>query len=275
MILPALLLGVLSNPSVAQTEISVMSFNIRYGTADDGENSWPFRRQMVFDLISSESPDVLGVQEALDFQLGELENTFPEMWRVGVGRDDGARAGEFSAVFYNGERFEELASGTFWFSDTPDVPGSMHWGNRITRICSWVRLREFSTGRSFYVFNVHWDHESQESRERSAELLLSRVGARVGEDPVIVTGDFNAGEANDAFVFLTSNGLRDTYRMIHPDADGVGTFNSWRGETGGEKIDAVLVSDGWRVTAAEILRHNVHGRYPSDHFPVKATMELR
>lgn len=254
--------------------VRVMSFNIRYGTASDGEDVWPNRRDLVLDVIADFGPTVLGIQEALDFQVEALEDALPRTRVVGVGRDDGVAAGEWSAILVDTARVEVEDEGTFWFSDTPEVPGSMSWGNRITRICTWARLRDRETGGVFYVYNNHWDHESQPSRERSAELLLRRIaGAEDPEASVLVLGDFNAGEDNPAFRSLAAGtGLRDAFRAVHPDAVDVGTFNGFEGRADGEKIDAILVSDGWCVEGASIDRTSRDGRYPSDHFPVTAVV---
>jgi endonuclease/exonuclease/phosphatase family metal-dependent hydrolase len=140
---------------------------------------------------------------------------------------------------------------------------------------------ERDTGRPLYIYNVHFDHESQESRERSAALLIERIQGRADADPIIVAGDFNAGEDNPAMEILRGAGraagprLRDSYRVLHPAATEVGTFNGFDGTASGPKIDGVFVSDGWRVDAAAIVRTSIDGRYPSDHFPVVATLRLR
>lgn len=259
----------------APSDVRVMTFNIRYGTAQDGENAWPHRRDLLFETIRRAAPDILGVQEALAFQLDEIQGALPRYQRVGVGRDDGKEAGEYSAILIDRGRFEILGQGTFWFSDTPSEPGSMDWGNRIPRICTWVHVMDRRVGRAFYVYNLHWDHESQASRERSAALLVREIGRRdVTTDPVVVTGDFNAGEANPAFRYLVTHGLTDSFRALHPSASGVGTFNGFSGDREGEKIDAVLVSTGWTVAEASILYATRDGRYPSDHFPVTAVLRL-
>ena len=265
-------------PQAAQ-DLNVMSFNIRYGTARDGDNAWELRRSALIETIDAFRPDVLGVQEALHFQLDELVVAMPRYQRIGVGRTDGVKAGEYAAILIDRSRLDVLEGATFWFSDTPGVPGSTSWGNDITRICTWARLRDRASGGSFYVYNVHWDHRSQPSRERSGALLLQTIiGRGFGEDPVIVTGDFNAGETNPAFRQLLEAPkalLVDTFRLIHPMAGEVGTFNGFEGATSGEKIDAVLASGGWEVVAAQIDRAARQGRYPSDHFPVTATLTLR
>jgi endonuclease/exonuclease/phosphatase family metal-dependent hydrolase len=264
--------------STQAVEVRVMTFNIRYGTANDGENAWSNRRDQVGEVITRFGPTVVGVQEALAFQLEALDRLLPGYGRVGVGRDDGREAGEFSAIFYDAALLEVVEDGTFWFSESPTEPGSTAWGATIPRICSWARFRDRASGRTFFVFNNHWDHQAQQSRERSAALLLQRIGARVPvADPVIVTGDFNAGEDNPAFLMLLRDSvteLRDTYRTLHASESDVGTFNGFVGTADGPKIDAVLATSDWAVISAGIDRSNSAGRYPSDHFPVTAVLRL-
>jgi endonuclease/exonuclease/phosphatase family metal-dependent hydrolase len=266
--------------------LTVVSFNIRYGTAADGPDAWPTRASQVIDLIRALDPDVLGLQEALRFQLDQLGDALPEYGEIGVGREDGRTAGEYAAILYRRERLQLVDQGTFWLSDTPTVPNSMSWGNRITRIATWARFVDRSTRNEFAVFNVHFDHESQPSRERSAVLVASRLPSDV---PVILLGDFNAGEENRAMRYLTGRQtleapdrehrsprpLRDTYRAIHRDEAEVGTFHGFRGGTAGEKIDAILASPAWEVLDAAIVRAQVDGRYPSDHYPVTTRLRWR
>ena len=260
--------------------LDVVSFNIRYGTANDGDNEWSKRRELLFGVMRDLDADVVGLQEALAFQIDEIEAAVPGYAAVGVGRDDGARAGEYTAILFRTARLRIADAGTFWFSDTPEVPASTSWGNRITRICTWARLVD-RDGRGFYVFNLHLDHESQPSRERSVGLLGQRIAARAfPAAPVIVTGDFNAGERNAAITALVSDPdpasrFVDTFRVLHPGAKEVGTFTGFEyGKTGGEKIDYVLVQPGTEVLSAEIVRTSRENRYPSDHFPVAATIRL-
>jgi endonuclease/exonuclease/phosphatase family metal-dependent hydrolase len=261
-------------------ELRVMSFNLRYGTASDGENAWSLRRGLVEELLRDFRPDVLGVQEALHFQLEEISESLTDLEWIGVGRDDGLTAGEYSAIFFRGARLELLEEGTFWFSDEPEVPGSMTWGNELPRICTWGRFRDRADGRTFTVFNLHWDHRSQRSREEAAMFLLRRIreqrAGTPGEDEgVVVTGDFNAGEDNPAFRALLDAEdpvLLDAFRLLHPGAREVGTYHGFRGGSEGEKIDAILVGPGWVVMEAEIMRAGSGGRFPSDHYPVTAVL---
>jgi endonuclease/exonuclease/phosphatase family metal-dependent hydrolase len=262
--------------------LTVMTFNIRYGTANDGENAWPNRRGFLFDVIREAGADVVSLQEALDFQIDQILEAVPGYAAVGVGRDDGRRAGEHAAILFRVDRVQVDRSGTFWFSDTPDVVASRSWGNAITRIATWARFVG-RDGRAFWHYNVHLDHQSQPSRERSTDLLLRRLAARepAGE-PVVVTGDFNAGESNPAVVNLLAGPpdrpgrLVDTFRVLHPGERTVGTFTGFRRDaTGGDKIDYVFVEPATEVLSATILRTSRDGRFPSDHFPVTATVRFR
>ena len=204
-----------------------MSFNIRYGTANDGENRWTNRRDMLFALLRTENPDLIGLQEALRFQIDEILAAVPGYAVVGVGRDDGKAAGEMSAILFRTARFHVAASGTFWFSDTPEIPGSKTWGNRITRIASWARFVD-RDGTAFSHYNLHLDHESQPSREKSTALLRQRITARpVASEPVIVTGDFNAGESNAALhVLVGPAGPRRCRRLARCRPPFIDTFRA-------------------------------------------------
>ena len=229
---------------VSSAALRVMSFNIRYGTANDGEDHWDKRKDFLVDVVRSEAPDVMGVQEALYPQLAYILKALPEYAMVGVGRDDGVRAGEYTAILYRTAKLSVSRSETFWFSDTPERVASKHWGNTITRICTWA---QFATpeGQPVYVYNVHLDHQSQPSREKSATLLRARVDAR------------------------------DTFRVAHPSAAPVGTFTGFKfGQVSGEKIDHIFASAEWEVVEAAIVRTDRNQRYPSDHFPVTAVLRL-
>jgi endonuclease/exonuclease/phosphatase family metal-dependent hydrolase len=261
--------------------LTVMSFNIRYGTAKDGDNHWTLRREFLFDVMREAGADLVGLQEALDAQIAALLEALPQYGVVGVGRDDGRSSGEYAAILYRRDRLRVSDAGTFWFSDTPEVVASRSWGNNITRICTWARFVD-RDGSAFWHYNVHLDHQSQPSRERSTALLADRIAARrAAGEPVIVTGDFNVGEANPALKRLTAPLpsapalFVDTFRVRYPAETRVGTFNGFKFEqTGGEKIDYVLVLPGTDVLDAAIIRTSRNNRYPSDHFPVTARVVL-
>lgn len=254
--------------------LRVASFNIRYGTANDGPDRWELRRESVVELLRRVSADIVGVQEALRFQLDELHRALPGYGELGVGRDDGRSSGEYAAILYRTDRFAVVDSGTFWFSDTPEIPGSRTWGNAVTRICTWARLRDRRTGRRLFVFNVHLDHESQYSREQSVRMLVRRITFRRPRDAVIALGDFNAGESNPAIAMMREH-LVDTFREANPHDSVAGTFNGFRGDSTGERIDYIFADSSLVVRRAAIVRDRPGGRWPSDHFPVVAELAWR
>ena len=262
--------------------VAVMSFNIRFGTARDGDNRWDNRKELVYDVIRQHSPDLVGLQEALRHQLDEIRKALPEYDEIGVGRGGGKKS-EYSAILYRTKRFDVDASGTFWLSDTPDKP-SRHWGNACIRICTWARFLEKESGRSFYVYNTHLDHKSQPSREKSIRLIMQYVQNRSFRDPFVLTGDFNAGESNPAILYLNGTGdtadrnpipVVDSFRVLHPDAKDVGTFNGFAGRSNGSKIDYIFIEPSTRTLVASIVRTPKDGRYPSDHYPVTATLQFK
>lgn len=264
-------------------ELNVMTFNIRYGTAGDGENRWANRKDLVCDVLRRHDPDIVGLQEALRFQIDYIRAALPEYGEIGVGRDDGKTRGEYSAIVYRTDRLEVTDSGTFWLSDTPEVVASTSWGNSITRICTWGRFVQKGSGKAFYLFNTHLDHQSQSSREKSVVLIDRRIARRTHRDPVILTGDFNAGESNPAIRFVRGEPggsekalvpLVDTFRALHPEATDVGTFNRFKGDRSGQKIDYVFALPGTEILEAEIIFDMPDGRCPSDHFPVMARLDL-
>jgi endonuclease/exonuclease/phosphatase family metal-dependent hydrolase len=264
-------------------ELRILSFNVRYENPDD-RDSRAWRRRVIgaVKMIRREQPDVFGVQEALHGQVADLWASLPEYEFSGVGRDDGRRAGEYSGIFYQRDRFEvdETDGGTFWLSDTPEQVGSTNWGNEIPRVTAWVRLVDRATGRGFYVFNTHWDHRNQPSRERAALLIARRIDDRKHPgEPVALIGDFNAMESNPGLIYLSgrrialagseqswAGGLLDTYQLLHPTEKNRRTLHFWSGRRDGLKVDHILVSRGAKVEAAEIIAQDQPA--VSDHFPV-------
>ncbi|WP_411846892.1 endonuclease/exonuclease/phosphatase family protein [Roseibacillus persicicus] len=261
--------------SISAAELRVATFNIRYAArGDKGEKSWTSRRDLVVETIQQMNPDVLGIQEALDSQLRFLAKELPEYSFLGVGRDDGRKRGEYSAIFYRKKRLslDAKQSGTFWLSDTPDEPGSVTWGNAVTRVCTWGKFTDRSNGKEIFVYNTHWDHRGQPSREKSAQLIREHfAGQRESDTPVVVMGDFNASETSAELKILTEGegGLSNSFLEVNPDEKERGTFNGWKTTgTGGAMIDHVLTSSELVISESQIVRHHRGTQVPSDHFPV-------
>jgi endonuclease/exonuclease/phosphatase family metal-dependent hydrolase len=262
--------------------VTVMTFNIRVGTAFwDAGNCWGNRKQIVVDTLIDNAPDVIGLQEALDFQVEHIQQALPKYSRYAVGRNNGKQKGETCAIFYRKDRFELADCGTFWFSKNPEKPGSKRWGNLFPRICTWVRLVDKADAISFYVYNLHLDHLSQNSRNKSVRLLASRIAARKTQDPFIVMGDFNMELKKPAMMYLNKVGyqspcsaMKNAWLSVNNEKKNIGTRHNFLGGTKGPKIDHIEISENTQALNVKIDRCAVNGRYPSDHFPVIATVRI-
>jgi endonuclease/exonuclease/phosphatase family metal-dependent hydrolase len=260
-------------------DVRVMSFNIRYGSADDGPNAWPHRKDFLLETIRAFGPDLLGTQETLAGQRDDLAAALTDYGLLAAGRDDGREAGEMMALFYRKARFEKLDGGHFWLSETPDTPGSKSWDSSLPRMVTWVKLRDRTDpdGPPVFFFNTHFDHRGPEARRQSAKLIRQKIVSLAAGGRVVLTGDFNSAEGSDPYNLLFGPGapaLRDAYRVAHPErAPGEGTFTNFRaGSTRGGRIDWIGVSPGWEVREASIDRTARNGRTPSDHYPVTAIL---
>ncbi len=256
-------------------EMRVASFNVRYGTAPDGEHRWDVRKERVVAAIERIGADVVGLQEALAFQASHLRDKLPAFEYFGAGRDDGKEAGEQCGILFRAARFERTGAGHFWLSETPDVAGSRGFDAALPRMATWVRLRDREAGgREVLVVNTHFDHRGARARLESAKLLLERVRALARDGPAVVTGDFNCGEGSEPYAALLGAGLLvDAFRERHPERrPDEGTFHDYGGGRDGARIDWILHTRHFRAVEAEIDARPVDGRPPSDHHPVTALL---
>jgi endonuclease/exonuclease/phosphatase family metal-dependent hydrolase len=260
--------------------LRVMCFNIRCSTATgDGENHWSKRREIFFRTIECFNPDLLGLQEVISDQADELRSHFAGTHTfVGVGRDDGQRKGEFAAILFRTDRFELIDQGHIWLSKSPETPGSVSWDSSLTRMASWVKLRDRqrSSRDPFIFMNTHFDHIGEVARLESAKLLRKRLGelSDNGKLAVIFTGDLNCTEDDAPVPVLLNAGLTDAYRATHRQRDDhEQTFHAFDGNTKGSRIDFIMLSSQFRATQCDIDRLNEAGRYPSDHFAVECVVQ--
>lgn len=264
--------------SKESAELRVATFNVRYDSGGDrGPRDWKARRGLVIQTIKEMSPDILGLQEALEGQLLDLRKALPKYAMVGVAREDGKREGEYSPIFYLRDRFEidPKERGTFWLSDSPEKPGSITWDNVCPRVCSWARLIDRTTGKGLYFYNTHLDHKGRQSRVKSAALILEKMAARRHlDEPCLLTGDLNARETSPELTLLLGSKkvpLRNSFLLARPDELEKATLNGWdHRRREGAMIDYILVSASLGVESAQIVRTHREGQVPSDHFPVLA-----
>lgn len=264
-----------SNIIMAQ-QINIISYNIRFNNPGDGVNAWPNRSSQVAALLNFHQADIFGLQEALIGQIEDIHAQMPQMKWVGVGRDDGEKAGEFSPLFYNSEKFTALKSGGFWLSETPEKPG-LGWDAACNRVCSWLLLKENKSKKKFMVFNTHFDHMGVKARTESAKLILRKIKAlNPSGFPVILTGDFNLTPEQEPISVITSE-LQDSRSITKQAAYGpTGTFNGFKFDSPlKDRIDYVFVSNSIEVKRYGVLTDSKDLRYPSDHLPVFVNLELK
>lgn len=248
----------------------ISSFNIRMDTPNDGDDAWPNRKEMVKGIIRFHDLDIIGTQEGFKHQLDDILE-LPDYVYVGGGRDDGKDKGEHSAIIYRKDKYEVIENGDFWFSETPNIPGKGWDATCCNRICSWAKFKVIKTGKEFYVFNSHYDHQGQVARKNSSLLLLEKIKEIAGDFPVFATGDFNATPDSEPIQTLSKSGfLLDSYMITkEPPYGTVGTFNSFQlNAPMKNRIDYIWVTSGIEVKKYGVLNDVHYGHFPSDHFPV-------
>src|SRR5215217_5759441 len=258
-------------------QYTIGSFNVRYDNAGDVGNRWAQRAPVAANLIKFHGYDVFGVQEALKGQIDDLSNMLPEFGHYGLGRDDGKDAGEHSSVFYRKDKFKLLNKGDFWLSETPDKPGKGWDAKCCNRICSWVYLQDINTGKKFYFFNAHFDHEGKIARVESGRLIVKKISEIAGAAPAIFTGDLNGGQKSEWYLTLANSGmLTNTYTQVKEPYANNSSFNAWgKSVDGNEIIDHVFVTKAFTAKRWGLLTDTYHGKFVSDHFPVLVDVMLK
>lgn len=270
-----LLLFIFTGTTLFSQEVELMSYNIKYANENDGENSWSNRKNHITKQIKFYEPGIFGVQEALVSQLKHFKAEMNNYKYVGVGRDDGKEAGEFSAIFYNAEEFEMLENDTFWLSETPGEI-SVGWDAAMERICTYAKFKEKDSGKSFWVFNTHFDHVGEKARENSAKLIWEKISALNKENlPVILMGDLNLEPDTGGIRFLMRK-MNDSKAVAKLDFGPEGTYNGYNFEEHvTRRIDYIFTSDEIEVKKYGVLSDSKDLRYPSDHLPVWVEVDLK
>lgn len=256
--------------SQQKANINVGTFNLRMDTPNDKENAWPNRKEMVKSLLLYHEFDIFGTQEGFKHQLDGILETGNYAY-IGVGRDDGEDAGEHSAIIYDKNRFKVLDSGNFWYSETPDVPGKGWDAVCCNRICSWGKFQDTVSGKEFYFFNSHYDHEGKVARRESSKLLLKKMKEIVGTSTFFCTGDFNAKPDDEPIQILYADGLLNDSKKVsrQPTYGPEGTFTAYKFDAPMKnRIDYIFVSADVTVNKYGVLTDSQYGRFASDHFPV-------
>lgn len=292
-----LLFSLLCNVSIAQ-HIIVGTYNMRNdNNKEDAQhgNGWQQRYPVIASLLRFHGFDIFGTQECLHHQLEDIKGSLPGFDYIGIGRDDGKEAGEYSAIFYNTQKFKLLDKGNFWMSTVTDKPNK-GWDAVLPRICSWGKFKDVKSGFTFFFFNLHMDHIGVVARAESAKLVLAKVTEMAGNTPTILTGDFNVDQTSESYALINNSGLlKDAYETTEIRYALNGTFNGFMPNTKTDsRIDHIFFTKQFKVVRYGILtdsyrrdeklpadslarlpkreaaRAKTSAREPSDHFPVLA-----
>ncbi len=255
--------------------LRVMTFNVRLATGNDGPNRWEARKDVLVRTIQKQNPDVFGTQELFYIQGQYITEKLPEYEWFGNSRR-GNREDEHMGVFYKPAKLRIIECGNFWLSDTPEAAGSMGWGANLPRMVTWALFEIKETGKRFYFYNTHFHHtaDGAAARVNSARLIASRIAALSKDVPLILTGDFNSGAPGAEPYKALAESLLDSRITAQSKAGPDGTNSGFGGRTNGPRIDWILYRGPVSALQSETVTYNEEGRYPSDHFPVFAILNL-
>jgi endonuclease/exonuclease/phosphatase family metal-dependent hydrolase len=268
--LSAVLLAV-SAMAQSATDVSVMSFNIRGENETDGTNSWSYRYVAVAMMLEQTAADLVCIQEATLLQLQYFADLLSKTKWVGVGRDDGKKAGEYTAFLYNTKKLSVGKSGTFWLSETPDKASS-GWGADHPCSAVWAIFKEKKSGKSFLAVNTHIDVDDPEYRKQAIDLILQKIDAlNTGNLPVVLTGGFNMEDGDDALSAVKAR--MQNARNAAFSTDDVRTYHNY-GKVS-QKIDHIYFSGFSSCQEFKTITERFQDRaFVSDHNPIKATLIL-
>lgn len=280
LLLTALFFCACSNKSQTKNEettIEWATFNIRYDNPADSLNNWKFRKEQVCNFIIDKGLDIIGMQEVLQHQLEELKTGLPGFAAIGVGREDGKTIGEYAPLFYRTDRFEVLDSNTFWLSQYPDSIGFVGWDGACTRIATWAKFKEKKTGKVFMAVNTHFDHVGVEARKNGSLLIIAKIKEIVGDQPAVLTGDFNVSEQSEAYQTLTTNEfvLKDAHKVADKTEGPNYTFHDFGRQPMNEreKIDFIFITPQIKVLKSVIAQEpKGPSGFLSDHNPQLSTI---
>lgn len=260
----------------AQTTIKAMSFNIRLDAASDGENRWDLRKNRVSGLMQYHEPDFIGAQEVLHHQLMYLDSSLSNYSYIGVGRDDGKTQGEYSCIFYNSDKYIPIQQSTFWLAPKSDSV-CMGWDAVCNRVCTYGLFKNKKTKQLVWVFNTHFDHVGKTARSESAKLILQKIKSlNTKNDPVILLGDFNLRPTEEPIQRIAAemHNAREISQFVYGNIDTWNAFKFQSKPNGG--IDYVFVNKHPKIKVDKFatITDSYDMKYPSDHFPVMATLTI-
>ena len=263
----------------AQT-LRIATFNNQADLSQD-HHYWTEHSPRVKKLIDERQWDVVGMQEPFSFQVKDMEQMWPDYAWVGNSTDGKIEGGywHYNPIFYRKDRLKLLDWGSFWFSETPDVPASKSWDAHTSRFCVWAKFRDRLSGRIFFEFNCHFDHKGETARQQAARIVLEKATQMAGRHPFFINGDFNTVQGTPAYnTFATSGKVIDTYWCAAAkENDLIASWNNWQPARTVEypdNFDHLFISLGTKALSWKLLTVQYDGGFPSDHFPIEVEWQL-
>lgn len=225
---------------------------------------WSSRKHLFRKVIEQIFPDIFCVQEALIHQLSFFSDLLQNHKYIGVGREDGKTRGEYCACFYDARKFSLLSEGTFWLSETPDVPSRGF--DLYPRICTWGKFRKIASKKDFYVYNTHlplsWN---KPAKMKAVHVLLKHI-QKFSKNPVLLTGDFNAEREEPVRKSICSLGFQEAGVIAHTQhLFGIPL----------KSVDVVYANAYWSTKSYKTIREHSGFLYPSNHFGVVANVAMK
>jgi len=265
----------------------ILTCNIRVALPEDDEKGvgWSSRKDSCTAIIRAQKPDIIGFQEVIEPQMEDLKTAFPDFIAFGFEGPEmdahpvGYHGIAKNPILFSKERYEMLAAGEYWLSETPLQAGSISWNSARARHANWVRLRDKKSGKDFRFINLHLDHKSQDARENQIKIVVNEANQYAPNYPQVLTGDFNSSAANAVYGIIKENDWQDSYTVLHGDREPGYTVHQFQGEhyekkETGKKIDFIFYRGNVKTTAATIIKDSKNGRYPSDHYFVSAALVI-
>ncbi|HCE45430.1 MAG TPA: endonuclease [Lentisphaeria bacterium] len=256
--------------------MKILTCNIRYLGAEDGDNGWKYRKDFCAEIIKSQSADMICFQEVWKQQFEDLHRALPGYQTFGMADVPQGRNPQ-NCIFYRKNKFNFISSGGYWLSETPHVPGSRSWDSACIRLANWIRLEVLNTKTEFRIVNTHLDHVAQEARENQARIIVEDTKAYQEDYPQILTGDMNCDFSNKAIKVFKSGGWIDTFEAVHGNGNPGHTYHEFKGSecvSDIGKMDWIFMRGKIRATDAEVIKDCRNGKFPSDHYFVSATVDL-
>ena len=259
---------------VNHDSITVISYNIRYDSPNDGKNKWEFRKNGLAKMLKNLNPEIIGIQEGLKHQIDFLQKKLQNFDVVGIDRDNNFK-GEYSSIFFNKLTFKLISTETFWLSQSPKTT-SKGWDASYPRICTYVILEHKISQEKIYVFNTHLDHIGATSRIEGSKLIIQKIKEITPKNAkTILMGDFNDNENSETISYIKSylvDGKNKSLKNINTQK---GTYNGFNVNSDLKyRLDYIFSKNLRFKTYVHVKKTLQNTLWPSDHLPVLASFEM-